>query len=155
MARHNRGMAHRTKTLVLLSIGLIGLLLGGTLWVVEWNQTVHTSAAVAPAASVSNSAQAALPPTYTLTPMPTSTESAPPASTSTPTSGAPPTASTIPAASPQMVYYTVAPGDNLTKIAAWFKLANYHPLYDWNTTVIGSNPNLIFPGQVLVVALST
>jgi hypothetical protein len=51
------------------------------------------------------------------------------------------------------VTYTVKPGDNLTVIAAWFNQHGYQPVYDWNKTTIGADPNLIGPGQVLIVAV--
>jgi nucleoid-associated protein YgaU len=50
------------------------------------------------------------------------------------------------------IYYTVEPGDNLTLIAQ--KVcgnANWQKIYDENKNVIGDNPDLIFPGQVLLV----
>ena len=47
--------------------------------------------------------------------------------------------------------YTVKRGDNLTVIAAWFHVRGYEPLYAWNKTIIGRNPDLIFPGQKIVV----
>lgn len=47
--------------------------------------------------------------------------------------------------------YTVRPGDNLTKIAEMFyHNANWQTIYNANRTKI-ANPNLIFPGQVLVI----
>jgi nucleoid-associated protein YgaU len=61
--------------------------------------------------------------------------------------------STTATAAPTEVTYIVKPGDNLTVIAAWFHQHGYLPLYDWNKTAIGQNPNLIRPGQVLVVAV--
>jgi hypothetical protein len=45
----------------------------------------------------------------------------------------------------------VQPGDNLTVIAAWFHVRGFQPLYSWNQSVIGRNPNLIFPGQKIIV----
>ncbi len=47
--------------------------------------------------------------------------------------------------------YTVQPGDSLSAIAARFGLADWRPLYEANTAVIGDNPDLIYPGQVLVL----
>ncbi|WP_042388714.1 transglycosylase family protein [Streptacidiphilus melanogenes] len=44
--------------------------------------------------------------------------------------------------------YTVKSGDTLSKIAAAHG-TNWHSLYAANKSVIGGNPNLIFPGQVL------
>lgn len=48
--------------------------------------------------------------------------------------------------------YTVKPGDNLTIIAAWFHLHGYGALYDANEAVIGANPSLIHPGQVITIS---
>lgn len=48
--------------------------------------------------------------------------------------------------------YVVKPGDNLSVIAAWFKLHGYGSLYDWNKSVIGSNPNLIYPGERITIS---
>ncbi len=49
-------------------------------------------------------------------------------------------------------YYTVVSGDNLTKIAAKFGVpGGWQTLYNWNKGIIGGNPNLIHPGQRLLV----
>ncbi|MBS2966284.1 LysM peptidoglycan-binding domain-containing protein, partial [Actinocrinis puniceicyclus] len=45
--------------------------------------------------------------------------------------------------------YTVVSGDTLSQIAAKEGVSNWRTLYQDNESVIGSNPNLIFPGQVL------
>ncbi|HEY3873132.1 MAG TPA: transglycosylase family protein [Actinocrinis sp.] len=45
--------------------------------------------------------------------------------------------------------YTVASGDTLSTIAQKLGVSDWHSLYNENTSVIGSNPDLIFPGQVL------
>jgi resuscitation-promoting factor RpfA len=45
--------------------------------------------------------------------------------------------------------YTVVSGDTLSGIAAKEGLSNWQTLYNENKPVVGSNPNLIFPGQVL------
>jgi LysM repeat protein len=55
--------------------------------------------------------------------------------------------------SPSTITYTVKPGDTLTAIAAWFHAHSYQPIYSWNQTVIGKDPSLIRPGQVLIVAV--
>ena len=47
--------------------------------------------------------------------------------------------------------YTVQPGDSLSAIAARFGLPDWRPLYEANAAVIGDNPDLIYPGQVLVL----
>ena len=49
-----------------------------------------------------------------------------------------------------IIYYTVQKGDNLTKIAKKYN-TSWKKIYNDNRTVIGDNPNLIFPGQVLVI----
>lgn len=53
---------------------------------------------------------------------------------------------------PQPSYqtYTVRPGDNLSKIAQKYG-TTWQKIYNDNKSVIGSNPNLIRPGQVLVI----
>ncbi|MDP9117492.1 MAG: LysM peptidoglycan-binding domain-containing protein [Actinomycetota bacterium] len=48
--------------------------------------------------------------------------------------------------------YTVKPGDNLSVIAAWFKLHGYGGLYEANKAVLGDNPDLIHPGQTITVS---
>jgi murein DD-endopeptidase MepM/ murein hydrolase activator NlpD len=56
--------------------------------------------------------------------------------------------------------YTVKAGDTLSKIAETHKVPGegvdgpWKTLYNANKTVIGSNPDLIFPGQVLTVPTS-
>ena len=48
------------------------------------------------------------------------------------------------------VKYVVKPGDNLTVIAKKVcHNANWQKIYDQNKDVIGDDPDLIFPGQVL------
>jgi nucleoid-associated protein YgaU len=45
--------------------------------------------------------------------------------------------------------YTVQSGDTLSGIAAKEGVSDWHSLYTNNESTIGSNPNLILPGQVL------
>jgi LysM repeat protein len=48
--------------------------------------------------------------------------------------------------------YTVKPGDTLSKIAAAQRLlGGWQKLYQENRSVVGGDPNLIYPGQQLVV----
>jgi LysM repeat protein len=47
--------------------------------------------------------------------------------------------------------YTVQAGDTLSGIAAKLGLTGWQRLYEANVGVIGPNPNVIRPGQVLVV----
>ncbi len=47
--------------------------------------------------------------------------------------------------------YTVRPGDTLSGIAAGLGLSDWRPLYEANKGVIGPDPNLIQPGQVLTI----
>ncbi len=45
--------------------------------------------------------------------------------------------------------YKVVSGDTLSGIAAKEGISNWETLYQENASTVGSNPNLIFPGQVL------
>jgi nucleoid-associated protein YgaU len=45
--------------------------------------------------------------------------------------------------------YTVVSGDTLSGIAAKKGVSNWKTLYNENESTVGSNPDLIFPGQVL------
>jgi resuscitation-promoting factor RpfA len=66
------------------------------------------------------------------------------------TSSSTPAPSTaIPATTPGNHSYTVVSGDTLSAIAAKHGLKNWQALYSENEKTVGSNPNLIFPGQVL------
>lgn len=55
------------------------------------------------------------------------------------------------APSPVPLIYTVQPGDTLNEVAAWFALQGYSELWAANLVVIGANPDLIHPGQQIVV----
>ena len=54
---------------------------------------------------------------------------------------------------PSAKTYTVKKGDCLWKIASSFygSGSNWNKLYDANKSVVGGNPNLIYPGQVLSI----
>ncbi len=56
-------------------------------------------------------------------------------------------------ASPAPRTYTVVKGDNLSKIAQSFYSNDrmWRKIYDANKAVIGKNPDLIKPGQVLTI----
>ncbi|MFE4600220.1 peptidoglycan DD-metalloendopeptidase family protein [Kitasatospora indigofera] len=62
---------------------------------------------------------------------------------------------TAPAAAPAAAVdetYKVVGGDTLSKIAAAKNVdGGWHALYETNRSVVGANPNLIYPGQQLVV----
>jgi nucleoid-associated protein YgaU len=96
-------------------------------------------------------------PTPITTPAPTPTPVAPapaPAPTSTPVAPAPaPKPAPAPAPAPAQRTYTVVPGDTLWGIAQRFygNGAQWPTIYNANRGVIGSNPNLIFPGQHYVI----
>ena len=49
--------------------------------------------------------------------------------------------------------YTVVPGDSLWAIARRFygDGTQWRKLYEANRAVVGANPNLIYPGQVLTI----
>lgn len=46
------------------------------------------------------------------------------------------------------------PGDTLSAIAAWSNLHGYGGLYQRNLAVIGTDPNLIFPGTRITISAS-
>lgn len=64
-----------------------------------------------------------------------------------------PASSEAAAETPKKTTYTVKPGDNLWAISK--KLlgsgARYSELYELNKSIIGSNPNLIYPGQTFTI----
>lgn len=64
-----------------------------------------------------------------------------------------PAATERPAKEVSSTTYTVAKGDNLCKIAKNLtgSSANWKAIYEQNKTVIGGNPNLLYPGQQLVI----
>jgi nucleoid-associated protein YgaU len=68
---------------------------------------------------------------------------------------APPPAPPKPVAPPppKPITYTVAPGDSLSLIAKKFlgKAGRWTEIYQANKAVIGGNPDLIKPGQVLTL----
>lgn len=50
----------------------------------------------------------------------------------------------------ETITYVVKPGDNLSKIAKAYN-TSWHKIYEDNKDVIGKNPNLIYPGQKLII----
>ena len=72
-----------------------------------------------------------------------------------PTPPAPPPSPTppLPPPGPSATIYTVVRGDTLSGIAGRFygNQSRWKQIYDANRGVIGSNPNLIKPGQVLTI----
>ena len=57
----------------------------------------------------------------------------------------------VPAPPPGPATYTVQAGDTLSGIAQKLGLGGWQALYDANRATIGGNPNVIKPGQVLVL----
>lgn len=57
----------------------------------------------------------------------------------------------ISAASSFAASVVVQPGDTLSGIAAKAGISDWNILYQDNLSVVGSNPNLIFPGQVIQI----
>ena len=51
---------------------------------------------------------------------------------------------------PSDIKYTVKKGDTLISIAAKYN-TTWQKIYELNKDVIGNNPNLIYPGQVLII----
>ncbi|MEV7121301.1 transglycosylase family protein [Kitasatospora griseola] len=71
-------------------------------------------------------------------------------STSTPPTSSPSATDTPAAGTPAAQPYTVGPGDTLAKIARTHELdGGWTELYNANKQVLGANPDLIQPGQVL------
>lgn len=56
-----------------------------------------------------------------------------------------------PPSRPSRRTYTVRPGDNLSAIAARFGIADWRTLYQANRSVVGPDPDVIRPGQVLTI----
>ncbi|WP_149038248.1 LysM peptidoglycan-binding domain-containing protein, partial [Kitasatospora sp. MBT63] len=78
-------------------------------------------------------------PAATATATATATTAATAAATTTPAATAPAPATT----------YTVAPGDTLSTISNSLTLGGWQHLYESNSPTVGTNPDLIHPGQVL------
>jgi nucleoid-associated protein YgaU len=141
----------RRPTSVLLISGALSALLAGGIVAALVVDPSSEDASASPVAT-----EPAVPPPGEL-PFAEASSSGPPASVP-PSTGAPagvpaPVAASTPvpptaAPTPEVLTYVVKPGDNLTVIAAWFKLNGYEGLYLANKDVIGANPNLIRPGQV-------
>lgn len=111
---------------------------------------------VTPFSIAASTPTSSAPVTITTPPVAISTTPAPP-TTSTPTVTAPPdttapVTTTAPATPVYQKIYIVRPGDTLTGISDFFKDNGYGSIYMWNKALIGSNPNLIFPGQALIVS---
>lgn len=51
---------------------------------------------------------------------------------------------------PEEIKYTVKPGDNLSKIALIYH-TTWQKIYEDNKDIIGINPNLIYPNQILTI----
>ncbi len=84
------------------------------------------------------------------TPAPTSPSPTPTKPSPTPTTGGATPPSTKP--TPKLSTYTVVRGDSLSGIAARLHTpGGWQTLYANNRSVVGSNPNLIYAGQVLKV----
>jgi nucleoid-associated protein YgaU len=75
----------------------------------------------------------------------------PPRTTARTTTPRPTTTPPPPPTTPKPKTYTVKPGDTLSGIARRFNIANWRDLYNLNRSVVGPNPNRIFPGQVLTI----
>jgi nucleoid-associated protein YgaU len=138
---------HRRYVQIAIGVAIVGVAAGGTTAAVAWansdgssSKTVTTSDA-GPASVLG--LETAKPPA---TPASASTTPAAPS----PTATAP-----APAAAKPPITYVVKKGDNLSVIAAWFKLHGYGALYEANKSLIGDNPNLIFAGQRLTIANGT
>jgi LysM repeat protein len=149
MAGHHhaqpQGMMTKTKAAVVLTVVLVALALVGL-----YTATRHTSTSAAndggkPVSALSTPApSSSLPSNESTAASPINTPASSPAGSSSP--------ALSPGASVAPLTYVVAPGDNLTVIAAWFHLHGYGQLYDENKAVIGADPDLIHPGQRITIS---
>lgn len=144
-------MKMRQKPVVAVLVGAIVVLSGGVAFAATLASGGSSHLASQMPAAKWSSATISVPPT-TAGPAPAPT-------TATPTPVAPAPASPAPTAPPSAtpaaqpaITYTVRSGDDLSTIAAWFKLHGYQSLYQANMAVIGDNPDLIFPGQQITIA---
>jgi nucleoid-associated protein YgaU len=82
-----------------------------------------------------------------------SSDSSSGSSSSSAGSSSSPAKSTAPSSSSSSAHgnYTVVHGDTLSGIAAKEGVSNWRTLYQENESVVGSNPDLILPGQVLTL----
>lgn len=143
---------YRPKAIAgILTVGIV-VIVGGTVAAVAGQHSDGPSTAGLAAKAVSESPSA------------TPSSIAPSAGTSpsvtpSPVATAVPTQTTVsqpaPSASPAVkppVTYVVKHGDTLSGIANWFKLHGYQDLYVANWKVIGSNPDLIIPGEQITIS---
>jgi nucleoid-associated protein YgaU len=134
------GHGRRTQIAVVLTVLVVALAIVGVY------SATHKSTTTASAKSVAKSIAPA---------GASKTPAVPVAGTSSPASVAPAPSSTAgssAAAKVPSLTYVVQPGDNLTVIAAWFHMHGYGELYDANLAVIGSDPDLIHPGQRITIS---
>jgi nucleoid-associated protein YgaU len=167
-ASSDTGMA-QTKALASL-VGVMIVAAVAALILVAFNHSSksHNAAGTQPAASdVGHQSTTTPSVTTSAAPAPATTSAAPATKTATGSSATPTkspssTAAKTPtkgtdatSASRKPITYVVKHGDNLTVIAAWFHQHGYGHLYDLNRAKIGSNPNLIFPGEKITIAHGT
>lgn len=125
----------------LLAGGVVVLGAGSAVAATLPSWTTHHSGTVAAAPSMSG------PPAASASPSPSISVSQGPAP-----SAAGSSARTVKPRHARSITYTVKRGDTLSGIAEWFKLHGYGALYAANQAVIGSNPNLIIPGERITIA---
>jgi resuscitation-promoting factor RpfA len=114
---------------------------GGTYTTTNANGSGSSSSSTTTKSSTSSSSSSSSGSHSSSTPSHASTYSAP---KSTPTSTSTSTGSTAKGKS-----YTVVSGDTLSGVAAKEGVSSWQTLYNENKSVVGSNPNLIYPGQTL------
>jgi nucleoid-associated protein YgaU len=134
-----------------LAIGTAALIGGGVL-TASWPAAEHQSRA--DAAVVASSAGSGSPHQQVSPSLPSAVKPVGGSSAKSTTHVAPPPTDAQPrtaAKAPTSFTYTVKSGDTLSGIAAWFKLHGYGDLYSANAAVLGSDPNLIRPGERITV----
>lgn len=137
---------------IVIAVAIVGVAAGGTTAAVEWANSGDSPSSASAATPDARPASVLGLQTAKPTPPTPPSSTAPAPAISTP---AAPTPTAVAPAPKPPITYVVKQGDNLSVIAAWFKLHGYGDLYQANMSVIGDNPNLIFAGQRLTIANGT
>lgn len=135
-----------------LGFGALGLLIAAVVVIIVWTNAGSSHKTTTPTtvkhALTSPSTTYGTPSSTTpTTTAPTTNTTTVPATVPTTT---PATTNSAPV-SAQRINYIVVPGDNLWDLSIKFRLVPYQTLYNANLNVVGSNPNLIYPHQVLSI----
>ena len=138
---------------VLLFLGTVVLVAGAAVAValpssmMFWRGSAHPTAEPAYATSAPSATSSPSGAPASSPPSPSGLSTTAPSASPTPPSKQPAT----PRRKRTAITYTVKRGDTLSGIAAWFKLHGYQQLFTKNRGVIGSDPDLIRPGERITI----